>query len=268
MKKHQILLKAMEMYPFGTKFKSIAHKEECVSNGVFYFSDNDMEDGINYGLLTKVENIGRYVYRSGEWAEIVNPKIAVKVENEKEFKALMKYYDSMEWESKNLIELSFIHKYGWNDVITFHDDFFAHPNVEDNYEIIPFYEFAEQHGIKLPLLVSEDGVVLYEGDIYYCVYLTGGNWELMNNNKERTSVLSEMANVIMMPTHYKAFSTKQAALDWIEAQKPKEKEIWLFDKGQKALITKENIILLRNGSYKIVLRHSDIEDILHAIKSL
>lgn len=149
-------------------------------------------------------------------------KIAVKVENEKEFKALMKYYDSLGWKSWNDHDIERSHNAG--EAIDFHDNYrsaIIEIQEMDIYQIIPFSEFAEKHNIKLPLLTSEDGVDLYEGDEYHSIWkVSEGIWNL--DEEMYKSFKNNDKIFINEPDEFKAFSTKQAALDWIDAQKPKE----------------------------------------------
>ena len=92
-----------------------------------------------------------------------------------------------------------------------------------NYKIITFADFAKEHNIKLPILTSEDGVDLYEDDEYFRVYKEYDKWQL---SKGTFPTYSEMT-AINANERCKAFHTKEAALKWIEEQKPKE--ILLFE---------------------------------------
>jgi len=158
-------------------------------------------------------------------------KIAVKVENEKEFNALMKYYDSLGWNSRlGNSPLSFC--INQNDGMVSFEQGFCFPsisseNLEDiksweylnpnNYQIIPFTDFAKDKVIKVPLIVSEDGVELFEGDEFWHVCVGDNSSSLGHYNP------IELNGLVGTPKaeNGKFFSTKQAALDWIESQKPK-----------------------------------------------
>jgi len=100
---------------------------------------------------------------------------------------------------------------------------------------------------RKPLLVSVDGVELFEGDKLFEVsfnmsksnpYLVNANsgvgyWTLDVNNNARW-MLPESHQY-----HSKAFSTKQAALEWIESQKPKQ-------------------IILEFGAYKFTINKDSV----------
>lgn len=128
---------------------------------------------------------------------------------------------------------------------------------------------------KDPLLVSEDGVELFDGDDFWSVsnkdwdVQTGTNkWEIKNSSGPHKLSVSSSA---YKNSETKAFSKKQAALEWIDKMN-KPKAIQLFH-GMKCII-KEKV----SGSHEIeifdadnlvtVLSPSDIEDISHALKNL
>lgn len=111
-------------------------------------------------------------------------------------------------------------------------------NVRKDYQIILFSDFAKEHNIKLPLITSEDGVDLFEGDEYWPVYNHGNdNWKIEHNN---ACCLMHGVSCLTTPLNCKAFSTKQAALDWIESQKPKIIKIEC-NQGFVALVDKDFI---------------------------
>lgn len=216
MKKYQMLEKAMKDYPKGTKFISLFGCE-IESSGSFFI------DGTG-SVAENPSNCNVHESETGKWAEIVNHKIAVRVENEKEFNALMKYYKSIN------ISLGTNKGRNWGSwtgkplCIQFHDngatmyEEFAITDIEfKDYQIIPFSDFAKDKGIKLPLMKSEDGVWLYEGDETHMVYPLEEY-----KNKVFDYALHPKHNCITEPHRAKAFSTKQSASDWIEAQKPKD----------------------------------------------
>lgn len=142
-------------------------------------------------------------------------KIAVKVENQKEFKALIKYYDSLGYTpfSENTIAM---HRTG--ESVEFNDKYRStrdYLNEAGGYKIVTFSNFAAEHNIKLLVLTSEDGVDLYEGDEFTLAFEYNGRRFIYG--KYKVTEYSEPKTDIII----KKFSTKQAALDWIEAQKPK-----------------------------------------------
>lgn len=199
----------------------------------------------------------------GQLIDLLNEpkKIAVRVENEKEFKALMKYYDSLGWTSQNRYKLQYSHKLGKNETITFHDEFFANPIPSENYQIIPFSDFAAEHNIKLPLLTSEDGVDLYEGDDYHeASYYGGGNvWQYVHGPSHR---LKTNHRVYENREKNKAFSTQQAALSWIEAQKPKE-IIYNVPESKFTIKIQNNRVSGFDG-----LAYLDLKDMQYIIKKM
>lgn len=69
---------------------------------------------------------------------------------------------------------------------------------------------------RKPLLISEDGVELYEKSPYWLVSLEHGKVKLLPEEGELmlNHTIFRFRNIL------KAFSTKQAALKWIESQKP------------------------------------------------
>lgn len=196
----------------------------------------------------------------------VEEKIAVRVENEKEFNALMRYYDSLGYNAKSgrkTTELSYI---TFSDLkpsilVAISDGILILPNFDgykiqgtedynpDNYKIIPFSEFAKEHGIKVPLLVSEEGVEIFEGDTIVCVnkekcYIGNDAWPVRRSSDFLPYMLY--------------FSTQKAAFDWIEAQKPKVISVNLYHNFM-AEVSKEYIQISH-----IRLSPSDLEDLSQA----
>lgn len=261
MKKHELLIEAMKRYPFGTKFLSIAHKEKCISNGIFYFGAIDKEN-----ILTEVDSIGRYVYRAGKWAEIITEekpkKIAVAITTEREYKLAQQHFkekgfgfsDSMysAW-GKGIIYALYQKRTNWG---------LNKPDIQ--YTIVSFPDFAKEVGIRIPLLVSEDGFDLYEGDEYYNVWQNALNtkWNLGANVK------LEFADAcIKEPARFKAFHSKQSALKWIDEQN-KPKEILLFQNSKPTMITKYGFSTEHYQKYSVDFTLEELEQIYNAIKSL
>lgn len=162
----------------------------------------------------------------GQLIDLLNEpkKIAVKVENQKEFKALMKYCDSLGY--RGMSEISYVFDERWM-CIEYVDGFTkfnpAHYINREDYQIIPFAEFAEEKGIKLPLITTLDGRELFESDEYWSANNLYGTWVLSNDSKSDKGPykLCRNSSDITNPDDHKPFSTKEAALSWIEAQKPK-----------------------------------------------
>lgn len=203
-------------------------------------------------------------------------KIAVKVENEKEFKALMKYYDSLgysDWDEDKPLSIEYPLYYN-EDIVSFEDRFVFPSNGvckayiknvgtkydPNTYQIIPFADFAKEHNIKLPLITSEDGVDLYEGDEYHSIWIDGNKlWhydDKYNNFKDSNPTI-----FLIEWDRYKAFSTKQAALSWIEAHKPKSIKVNLTGLTIPAEIGEHGITVNLNDGNKLWLSVIDINTV-------
>lgn len=173
-------------------------------------------------------------------------KIAVRVESEKEFKALMRFYDSKGWESYgNLKPLDFPYAY---EFITFENGFYngVLDELISTHKIIPFSDFAKEHNIKMPIITTVDGVDLFEGDNYFmakCIQSTNNKWILTVFN----AYMRIGSFAITDPDHCKAFSTKQAAENWIE-----EQNSVLKDKTES-----QSIRQLRQNAISILMAHAD-----------
>lgn len=112
---------------------------------------------------------------------------------------------------------------------------------------------------RKPLLISEDGVPIYDGDKYFAVNL---NEMRFYPSYDCGYKLHKTDNVILYSDEYKAFSTKQAALEWIESQKPKHINVKLWS-GHTASVTHGGVVIPVQA-----IKHSDIEEISNAIKQL
>lgn len=181
------------------------------------------KEPINFGWLQ-----GQFTrYATQEEIDLLEgkkEKIVVRVDNEKEFNAIEKYRLSLGFNKstgKGDMEfpLSMQIEKKWG-----HTHVSGENTYLKDYKIIPFSEFAKEHGIRVPLLVSEDGVELFEGDEYTCVYNHDNVWYKGNDGL----ILKPENNCIDNPQESKAFSNRQAALDWIEVQKPKNTQIPLY----------------------------------------
>lgn len=133
-------------------------------------------------------------------------------------------------------------------------------------------KWAEIVTDREPLVKTNDGIFLFEGDYVACVFLTDGKWEL---GKEYNWILS---NTVTQSCQDQCsdtralFSTKQAALDWIEKiNKPKDIDVALHgNDGVFAKVTKDLIRFKdKQDNWNVIsLKPSDIEDIYHALKTL
>lgn len=151
-------------------------------------------------------------------------KIAVKVENEKEFKV----GDYVYIKDATLCCFGARNKRG---VIVDTSSKFSRgldENDEFDYKIKIEGEIWAVKGvfekINPPLLTSEDGVDLYEGDEFYIVEdFKLSEWDV-TKHKNHFDRRIFIADILSFPLPKgKPFSTKEAALDWIEAKKPKQK---------------------------------------------
>lgn len=217
MKKHKVIEHAYENYPKGTKFtwSKDTHPKVVESSGKFIFID-DIDGKL---ILADAIEKDLAIWNGEKWAEIVKPKIAVKVENEKEFKALMKYFkENKLFHAASMPEPYAIDDFAYGNCFTFHDKWFSIKDTDTDYQIIPFDEFAEDKGIKLPefYFVSEDGVSIFEGDSVWVPQNHCARGFYPEPNK--MLALKNWATL----TNSKFFHDKQKALSWIEAHKPKE----------------------------------------------
>lgn len=260
MKKWQLIKYAYDNYPKGTIFNTNNERGlvPVISSGRLnfrnHFFDQIMDEENNY-----------LIYDGEKWATIVNEepnKIAVKVDNEHEFNALMKHYDNLGWKwfegsrplDKQINRLTYV---------SYNDKFEAYATQQERFETITFQDFAKNHGIKMPLLVSEDGVELFEGDDFYWTAKVNGEFpNPLKSILKSDKFCSEMI----------VFSTKQAALDWIEKQnKPKSVTVKLFHPNVFAEVSKEEVKFnwSNDGTHMVhKLQVSDIEAISNALKQL
>lgn len=156
------------------------------------------------------------------------------------------------------------------------EDKFQHSTGKEcpDYQIIPFADFAEEHNIKLPLLKSADGIDLYEDDPYVMVKnipATNNEWKITREDVK----LKETHFPITDPADCLAFSTKQAALDWIEAHKPKLPESVLMhqDHQLKNEVFSDHLeiygdfVALINTDMVINMSKKELEEILFAMNN-
>lgn len=127
---------------------------------------------------------------------------------------------------------------------------------------------------RKPLLISEDGVELFDGDKYWSANNICGEWVLSNDSKldKKEYVLYNNSAPITTPDNHKAFRTKQSALDWIEKMnKPKEIKVPLFETCMYALVSKHGVLFKWKNDAQYMaykLTPSDIEDIHNALSQL
>lgn len=228
MKKHQLLEEAMRRFPAGTK--CTWGGDPITSTGVFRILKTETR--------TAVEVVGgqdheSHVYDSSfyqSWAKPVKPsilegKVSIQVNNEREFKLLMEHYESKGWYwNGSKRDLSYRPNVEYPFSIWYENEFVWDiiGELEDRISI-PFSEFAAEVGIKVPVFImkSEDGKNLYEGDKYHAAWLSGTKWKVGSGSN-----LNRRHEVCTGVNYSKAFSTLEAAEKWIEEQnKPKSIEL-------------------------------------------
>ena len=225
MKKHQLLEKAMRDYPAGQTVQPPASEDKLEVTGTYFI------DGGDVICLTGDTDTDFYVYLNGKWAEIVKPsildgKVAIQVNNEREFELLMKHYQSKGWKWKKNHNPFVAESLGlYPFFISYQDQFTGWKCTiigEYKYTIITFEEFAAEIGIEKPVfaMMSEDGVPIYYNDEFHYVWKWDGVWQILNTysfNPEDVSLSS------FNEKYNKAFHSIDAAEKWIEEQnKPKE----------------------------------------------
>lgn len=268
-KKWELLKEAYDKYHKGIK---ITWGTPLELDGNYMFLNNN----------TIVDSKGTWVYNGDmnyPWAEIIpekqpsilDGKVAIQVNNEREFKLLMEHYESKGWKWCDGDDVLTYANYAITTIvypalIEYNDSFGFNTN-KDNYDkIIPFADFAKEVGITPPVFImkSEDGVDLYEGDEQF----------VANKDEEDKWFLLKHGRTIMVgdekSTWLRVFSTIESAEKWIEEQnKPKHATVKLYrHKEYKSAEVTNNKITIRDGNDIYYLKASDIEDMYHALKSL
>lgn len=213
-KKWELLKYAYDNYPAGTRFKNLGCDDMVSeSSGKFHLDSDGVRDSETYCFVLGTED---------KWAEIIvndgmgenakspvsllSGKVAIQVNNEREFKLLMEHYKEKGWKWRGGYVLDTNDTdYVLPTLVDYHDKFQVNSKIENpgKYKVIPFADFAAEVGIA-----------------------------------------------------------------WIEEQnRPKEITIQLFNEYQTAKVRKDSIDI-SVSSCAIRVKPSDIEDILHAIKSL
>lgn len=273
MKKHEALKYAYDNYPKGTliKWSDI----QGTVDGVYNFDgDGRIVDSTNF-VVHNTLKFAKIIKEKP--TSILDGKVAIQVNNEREFKLLMEHYESKGWKWCDGDDVLTYANYAITTIvypalIEYNDSFGFNTN-KDNYDkIIPFADFAKEVGIEVPefIMNSEDGVDLYEGDLFWTVSNdaweneTGTlKWEIKNSNGAHKICIDSA--VFKHKERNKAFSTKEAAETWIEEQnKPKEIEIEIHSKGS-ILITHD---MIRINGVVTELTSKELDKIYHAQASL
>lgn len=277
MKKHEIIDHAHKFYPKGTMFTWGKKDKPFISNGDFKFQFSDC----NALTAITIEDGDATLFDGDTWASIVKvdiaepKKIAVRVENEAEFNALMKYYDTLNltWQngekaSESKFNVSFNNRISFpNDV---EEGLFQLCTEVDGYTIIPFPDFAKEHNIRIPLLTSEDGVELFEGDDYHRAYL---HKKWIADKCDNLQLNHAVCRSDKGACQAKAYSTKQGALDWIEqANKPSQVVLFADQDGCEVIVRNDGSIsvdkiMINKGHIGITFPKEDVDKIIEAYKS-
>lgn len=242
-KKWELIKEAYDRYPKGAKAFWVLGKERILSGEYELTPAGDVFDA----------QANFYLYDQHRWATIVETeqkpdllegKVAIRVNDGHEFKALMKHYEQKgwKWKSGNL-PVDYIPTFlPHSGVISYEQEFTCNDDDYSGYKTINFPDFAAHVGIEVrkPLLRSEDDVGLFEGDDYHAVrLLPSGKWEYCAHQKIYNGHL-----VIQLPGQAKAFSTREAAEAWVADKNPKE--IVLFENRPSC----PTVVLTSNGLYR------------------
>lgn len=116
---------------------------------------------------------------------------------------------------------------------------------------------------RKPLLISEDGVPLYEWDEFCFVNKLDFEIDLfMSEKMYKLDSKSTPENTIHK--NHLLFSTKQAALEWIEAQKTKEIKVKL--NNTYAIVHERGIVTFESNVARLSFNH--VKDIYKAMEEL
>lgn len=209
--------------------------------------------------------------------DLLSGKVAIETNSEREFKLLMEHYQAKGWKSKlgnfptdTNVWFFISDSKDLDNIFSYENEFKRLSHNQDgfkptelNYKIIPFSDFAAEVGIKVPVFVmtSEDGAPLYEGDEYHCAYSING-WRYKGKFNA-----GPIITPIGYPNTHKAFSTYDAAESWIQEQnKPKSIEVKLHN--AKTANVHTDLIKIFDGNNSINISPSDLEDMLHAYKTI
>lgn len=184
----------------------------------------------------------------GQLIDLLNEpkKLAVKVENEKEFKALMKYFkENKLCHTASMPGPYTTHDFCYGNCFTFHDKWFSIKDTDTDYQIIPFAEFAEEKGIKLPLITSEDGVDIFiDDEIFLCYISSETKLPVMQKN---------YATKILYTS--KVFKREESALSWIDEQKPKTYELDCGIISDKGLAIRNGLTFLNKVEIEVIAKY-------------
>lgn len=234
MKKHEKLLRAMQDYPAGTKFKDTYNGKEYVSSGVFELAH---DVGFEGDVIESKSQSFVYEANKDQWAEVVKPtfdfsvnlsgkligravhtkkpegNVVIHTTNEREFKVLMKHYSEKGWRIK-----PYNNNYPY---VIYKSNCVRLSGPFPAFDIVPFEEFAKSVGIEVPKVIikSEDGVDLYEGDDCW-ICIKDNEWYFDTHSDGGDDTMFSVANngEFVRKEGERYFSTKEAAEAWIKKQ--------------------------------------------------
>lgn len=163
--------------------------------------------------------------------DLLEGKVAIRVNDEHEFKALMKHYEDKGWKcDPETVIPDIVRRY---PAYVRYENFYGmafsqHVYTKLGYEYVDFPKFSAHVGIEVrkPLLRSEDDVDLFEGDWF---------WEASNHDGYGVFMvyalqyqITDNSRVCVYPDNHKAFSSREAAEAWV-AEQNRPKEIVLFE---------------------------------------
>jgi hypothetical protein len=258
---------------------------ECYNPIMFLVKTRQEKEWIlvspNHSILPKcdeltIEDFITSVVLPKKAESILDGKVAIQVNNEREFKLLMDHYESKGWRSKlgnvptdTSVWYFMSDRKDYDNIFSYKNEFkrlsYKQPDfspIELGYTIISFADFASEVGIKVPVFImkSEDGVDLYEGEEYHGIGLdTESKWMYSGCYPLNSSNVSYLKS-----GRAKAFSTREAAEKWIsEMNKPKE--IRLVDENDQ-----DYAVVNGNGFIAYINRYNSnqLESIYQAYLSL
>jgi len=247
-KKWKLLKKAYDNYPKGTKCQWVEFGSVMNCHGEYHFSNE-------YGVTRIHDRDGYAIFDGQDWAEIITEKpasildgkVAVQVNNEREFKLLMEHYESKGWNASNGNSVKNIEKLNidsglQNDLWKYGQGFHAVNVNISSWNIISFADFAKEVGITAPVELgkSEDGVTIYENDPLQSVWIRDNKYELGMYHEHAKG------NIYGTNTR-KFFSNKEAAEKWIEEHN-KPKQI-VIDGTPRATVSLDGVILSSLTNY-------------------